>query len=260
MWYFGNPCSSELVHEAMLNPSKHLGMIITRNQGNKIIPGYEVCVDNEVFGDKFPGNEIFLAFVEHVVSLGNNCWFAVAPDVVGEAAATLLRSAPMLDRIRKAGTKVAVAAQNGLTPVEQGERLADGRIADADGVTAGGVMLPWSAFDVLFLGGGPECVRCDYIRPVRMYEQKKCPHCDRRLIEWKESAAAAALVKAALLHGLTAHMGRVSSLRRTVIAYLMGCSSADGTYLTHGPDKNLPKLLGWLDDVNTDALPLRLAS
>jgi hypothetical protein len=29
---------------------------------------------------------------------------------------------------------------------------------------------------------------------------------------------------------------------------MMGCHSVDGTYLTFGPDTNLPKLLGWLDD------------
>lgn len=28
---------------------------------------------------------------------------------------------------------------------------------------------------------------------------------------------------------------------------MMGCDSVDGTYLTFGPDVNLPRLLGWLD-------------
>jgi hypothetical protein len=44
------------------------------------------------------------------------------------------------------------------------------------------------------------------------------------------------------------HMGRVNSLRRFRAARSMGCHSADGTYLTYGPDVNLPRLLGWLDD------------
>lgn len=44
------------------------------------------------------------------------------------------------------------------------------------------------------------------------------------------------------------HMGRVNSNRRFRTARTLGCRSADGTYLTRGPDKNLPLLLSWLDD------------
>ena len=44
------------------------------------------------------------------------------------------------------------------------------------------------------------------------------------------------------------HMGRVNSARRLETARAMGCHSVDGTYLTFGPDRNLPKLLGWLTD------------
>lgn len=44
------------------------------------------------------------------------------------------------------------------------------------------------------------------------------------------------------------HMGRVNSKRRFDTARAMGCHSCDGTYLTYGPDINLPKLLGWLRD------------
>jgi hypothetical protein len=43
------------------------------------------------------------------------------------------------------------------------------------------------------------------------------------------------------------HMGRVNSRRRLVTAASMGCRSVDGTFLAFGPDKNLPRLLGWLD-------------
>lgn len=50
---------------------------------------------------------------------------------VGDAAATLTRSAPMLPRIRALGYPAALVAQDGL------EHLA----------------VPWDAFDVLFLGG-----------------------------------------------------------------------------------------------------------
>jgi hypothetical protein len=59
--------------------------------------------------------------------------FAVAPDVVADAAATLARSAPWLAKIRALGYPVALAAQDGL------EHLT----------------VPWDDFDVLFIGAAP---------------------------------------------------------------------------------------------------------
>jgi len=32
--------------------------------------------------------------------------------------------------------------------------------------------------------------------------------------------------------------------------YGLGCDSTDGTYLTYGPDVNLPKMLRWTRGVN----------
>lgn len=49
-------------------------------------------------------------------------------------------------------------------------------------------------------------------------------------------------------HDRWLHMGRVNSLKRFRVARSMGCHSADGTFLTFGPDTNLPKLLGWIRD------------
>jgi C-5 cytosine-specific DNA methylase len=70
---------------------------------------------------------------------------------------------------------------------------------------------------------------------------------------WKLSAAAAELATKAGRRGLWVHMGRVNSHRRLRHADAIGCHSADGTYFAYGPDKNLPKLLGWLTtaDANT---------
>lgn len=59
------------------------------------------------------------------------CLFATAPDVVGDAEATLLRSRPVLPYIRDVGYPAALVAQDGLT---------------LD-------MLPWDEFDALFIGG-----------------------------------------------------------------------------------------------------------
>lgn len=59
------------------------------------------------------------------------CLFATAPDVVGEAQATLELSLPMLEPIREAGYRVALVAQDGLEHLE----------------------VPWGGIDTLFLGG-----------------------------------------------------------------------------------------------------------
>lgn len=50
------------------------------------------------------------------------------------------------------------------------------------------------------------------------------------------------------------HMGRVNSKRRFDTARAMGCHSVDGTYLTFGPDKNLPKLLRWINEAEREPM------
>lgn len=84
--------------------------------------------------------------------------------------------------------------------------------------------VPWDDFDVLFLGGDTD---------------------------WKLGPAARTLAAAAKTHGKDVHMGRVNSERRLRYAQMIGCDSADGTYLAFGPDTNLPSLLAWLRGVNT---------
>jgi hypothetical protein len=68
--------------------------------------------------------------------------------------------------------------------------------------------------------------------------------------EWKLSGHAARITREAKRRGLRVHMGRVNSRRRLDVAEMFGCDSADGTYLSFGPDRNLPTLLGWLDDMH----------
>jgi hypothetical protein len=82
--------------------------------------------------------------------------------------------------------------------------------------------VPWDEFDVLFIGGSTD---------------------------WKLGRWAALLTAAARLNGKHVHMGRVNSLRRMRYATSIGCDSVDGTYLVFAPDKNLPRLLGWVDTI-----------
>lgn len=84
-------------------------------------------------------------------------------------------------------------------------------------------LIPWGEFDVLFLAGSTE---------------------------WKIGPVAWSLASEAKARGLKVHMGRVNSQRRLRIAEDFGCDSADGTYLAYGPARNLPTLMGWIDDMH----------
>jgi hypothetical protein len=108
-----------------------IGMIATPAAGNVVVDGVDWVADNSVFGDSYPGDDAYLGWLAGWAQYAGRCAFAVAPDVVADAEATLERSAPMLPRIRAAGYRAALAAQNGLEHLD----------------------VPWDTFDVLFIGG-----------------------------------------------------------------------------------------------------------
>lgn len=182
--------------------AKVLDMIATPDQGNVLPDGVVWCADNGCYGKGYPGDDAWLAWLgSYTLLQRSRCLFATAPDVVGDAVATLARSVPFLPQIRALGYPAALVAQNGL------ENLT----------------VPWDKFDVLFIGGNTE---------------------------WKLGAAARFLVAEAKARGKHVHMGRVNSQMRLAYADAIGCDSTDGTYLTFGPDLNLPKVKGWLRAVN----------
>jgi hypothetical protein len=182
-----------------------LGYIDTPAQGNKRPDGVLFCLDNGCFSDKWDQGK-WWAFLEASADDAATCLFAVAPDVVGDAYATTVLFRKWGHRIRNLGYPVAYVAQDGL------EKL---RGRTETGLT---FPVPWDSFDVLFIGGSTE---------------------------WKLSEAARGIVAEAKQRGKWVHMGRVNSQRRFEYARAIGCDSADGTYLTFGPDVNLPKLLAW---------------
>lgn len=132
MIYFTNPTGSPAVHEAIRNGT--LGFIATPAQGNARIANVTWCADNGCYGKGYPGDSAWLRWLEKHAVDANTCSFATAPDVVGDAKATLARSMPMLPIIREFGYDAALVAQDGL---------------EAHNV-------PWEAFDVLFIGGSTE--------------------------------------------------------------------------------------------------------
>lgn len=212
MLYLANPATG-LVRDAMTRGQ--LATIITPRQGNRLPAGALYAVDNGCGpgrdgqpGTGYPGDRAYLELLSHMSAQSRRrCLFAVAPDVLADAQATIERSARFVYRIRAwSGLPVAFVAQDGLEHLD----------------------VPWHWLDVLFLGGSTA---------------------------WKLGPAARRLTAEAKARGKRVHMGRVNSLKRLMYADAIGCDSADGTYLTHGPDANLPRLLGWLKAVN-DQEPL----
>lgn len=227
MRYFANP-STPKVRDAMR--AGLLDFIDTPAQGNKRPAGITWCADNGCFGAGYPGDTGWFAWLAANAHDAATCTFATAPDIVGDAAASLARSLPWLTWIRWLGYPAALVAQNGL------ERLP----------------VPWDEFDVLFIGGLPECEPCGYVRPFPERDRKVCPQCARQLVEWKLGAAARALVAEAKARGKWVHMGRVNSGKRFRYAEAIGCDSADGTTLAKYPDATLPDVLSWVSALALD--------
>jgi hypothetical protein len=128
--YFGNP-SSPVVRAAMQRGE--FGCIVTPGQGNLIPTGVRWCADNGCYGKGWPGTPNWLNWIERKGDAAL-CAFAAAPDVVGDAKATLVRSTPLLPLIRRLGLPAAFVAQDGVTPE----------------------LVPWDGMDVLFIGGTDE--------------------------------------------------------------------------------------------------------
>jgi hypothetical protein len=126
----------------------YLGAIMSPAQGNRLPAGALFCVDNNCGpgkdgepGTAYPGNDAYLTMLLEMAEADgadpcdpdtSRCLFAAAPDILGDAAATLRRSRYMLPLIREiAGLPAALVAQDGLEDLD----------------------VPWEDFDVLFLGG-----------------------------------------------------------------------------------------------------------
>jgi len=93
------------------------------------------AADNGAFSGKtYVGDAKWFAWLERWKHESSTCLFATAPDVVGDAAATLVRSLPWLPLIRGLGYPAALVAQDGLE----------------------NMVVPWDEFDVLFIGGTTE--------------------------------------------------------------------------------------------------------
>jgi hypothetical protein len=111
-----------------------IGVMLSFNAGKTIKHGHSLfAADNGCFvqADKYSDD----GFLNWLNTLNReNCLFASAPDVVGDAEATRKRAYPMLPKIRQFGFKAAYIVQ-------------DGETAE---------MIQWDELDAIFVGGSTE--------------------------------------------------------------------------------------------------------
>lgn len=128
MLYCAN-ASSLRVRDAMT--CGDLGQMCTPNERRRPLPGVVWAADNGCFSTRYVGDGRWMAWLADLSADAGRCLFATAPDVVGDAQATLARSRPWLPGIRRLGYRAALVAQDGLEHLD----------------------CPWDEFDVLFVGG-----------------------------------------------------------------------------------------------------------
>lgn len=179
------------------------GFMNTPQRWAQIPDGIVWAADNGRFASPHTyTDDGFLAWLDRQPR--ETCLFAVAPDVLCDAEATLALARPMLPRIRAAGYRAAFVGQNGASPD-----------------------LPWDEFDVMFIGGDDN---------------------------FKLGPEAGALIHEARCRGKWCHVGRVNSYKRMRVCAAVGVHSVDGTGIKFAPDKNVPKVLDWLDRLNAEPL------
>lgn len=107
-------------------------VIVTPNMGNRLPDGVLWAADTGCYSQGARFDLVrYLEWLAERKFAAHRCLFATAPDVVGDAAATWLRSLPVLPAIRALGFKAALCAQDGFHEYD----------------------VDWDAFDVLFIGG-----------------------------------------------------------------------------------------------------------
>lgn len=109
-----------------------LPAMLTPRMGQKPPPDQSWAADTGRFNSPQDYTDYgYLWWLERMQPYADRCLFATAPDVVGDALATLTLSLPMLRPIRERGFPVAFVAQDGLTSA----------------------YVPWDQIDALFVGG-----------------------------------------------------------------------------------------------------------
>lgn len=199
------------------------GFGIMTRPSDKSIPqgikeGRPFAVDNEAFTQGFDP-DTFFPYLEKLAPYQEQCLFAVVPDVVSDAPATLRRFKQWSKRIREMGFPIAFVAQDGQESLDlpREEEFTDYCYENLDGIDDLVFYETWSAweretlsFDALFVGG---------------------------TTDWKMGQDATLCIQRARRLGLPVHIGRVNSQTRFRHFQLLGADSCDGTTACHAPDQ-----------------------
>ena len=148
------------------------GYMLTPMIGNKVdFNGTLWAADTGCFNqpEKYD-QETYLRWLRERAAYSRRCLFATAPDVVGDAKATMEKSIPMFPLLRKEGYRAALVAQDGLEDID----------------------IPWDEFDCLFMGGTTtwKLSETAYQLAYEAEQQGKWVH-QGRVNSWKRLKAAA---------------------------------------------------------------------
>jgi len=169
MIYFATPSSPDARARMTVG---QLGWIDTPKQANIRPSNVTWCADNGCYtGGTNWKPDHWWSWLQRHAPHAEQCAFATAPDVLGDAAATLDRAAPWLPRIRQLGYPAGYVAQDGITDTS----------------------IPWDSFDVLFIGGTDAFkFSADAITTAAQAKARgKWVHCGRinSLRRWRIAAA-----------------------------------------------------------------------
>lgn len=199
----------------------HIGHLWTPATGNDLVrqarTGLPWACDNAAFGGQWDAERFQKAVLFKVHHCPVRPMFVPVPDVVGDSRATLDVFYIWGPIMRAAGLPLALVLQDG----------------------SENQLLPWDLFDTVFIGGS---------RRYLSGQWGKGP-----FTEWKESKAAADLIREAKRRGKLVHAGRVNGLKRLRHFYELNVDTADGSSLSMYADTWVPKFVQALREWQNDA-------
>lgn len=188
----------------------HLGHLWTPATGNSLArvceTGLPWAADNAAFGDQWDTEAFEKAAFSKIMAAPTRPMFLTVPDVVGDARRTL-DLFHLWHQLRFTGLPLAIVLQDGSEDQ----------------------LLPWDRFDWVFVGGSRRYPGGTWGRG---------PY-----VEWKESEAAAGLIREARRRGKKVHAERVNGLKRLRHFYDLGVDTCDGSSLSMFPDTWVPKFV-----------------
>jgi hypothetical protein len=191
-----------------------LGHLWTPATGNSLErlarTGLPWAADNAAFGNQWDTEAFQKAAYLKLPSSTSRPLFLTVPDMVGDAAATYRLWVVWRPLLAFARVPLAYVLQDG----------------------SENQLLPWDEFDWVFVGGSRR-----YLSGV----WGRGPY-----VEWKESRAAADLIREAQRRGKRVHIGRVNGLKRLRHFFSLDVDTADGSSLSMFPDRWIPKFVSAL--------------